>query len=155
MDIKELFKENMSVEEFEGVITKAVQSSNDKLRTDYSKQLKELENKLPKQMTDEEKAIQDRLTVLEQKEKHLEFKEKLQTKGLPLELLNLVGSDDHIELLSNVINQQKLNSGFIPSGHNQTNTGITKEQFKKMNYLEREKLQDQQPEIYKALTCSK
>lgn len=153
MDIKELFKENMSVDEFSEIVGKLTQSEGDRVRGEYSKKLKDLESKLPKQMTEEEKAIQDRLTALEQKEKALALREKMTEKGLPSELLGLIQDESHIDLLATHLNQTKLNSGYVPPNANTNLTGgVTKEQFKDLSYTEREKLYSTNKELYMALS---
>ena len=48
---------NLSEEQLEGV-QKYIQSEGDKIRGKYSKQIKELESKLPKEKTEEELAFE-------------------------------------------------------------------------------------------------
>ncbi|MGU8429467.1 hypothetical protein ACV3N5_14715, partial [Clostridium perfringens] len=55
---------NLSEEQLEGV-QKYLQSEGDKIRGKYSKQIKELESKLPKEKTEEELAFEKRVAELE------------------------------------------------------------------------------------------
>ena len=85
MELKEL---NLTEEQLQGV-QKILQSETDKVRTEYSKKIKDLESKLPKEMTPEEKAFNERVKALEEREKAIAEKEymstvqgKLKDKGL-------------------------------------------------------------------------
>ena len=79
MDIKEL---NLSEEQL-ALVQKYVQSETDKVRTDYSQKLKTANDELaqykPKEKSDAEKALEERITALENREKELANKEKAMT----------------------------------------------------------------------------
>ena len=158
MELKEL---NLSQEQFEGV-QKILQSETDKVRTEYSKKIKELESKLPKEMTVEEKALQERIKALDEREKAIAQKEymttvqgKLKDKGLNEQLskyLNVEGVEDletYIEEVAKVIGSQI--EGYKPRGH-ESSTGVTKEQFSKMSYVERMNLFETNRQLYDALS---
>lgn len=158
MELKEL---NLNTEQFEEV-QKILQSETDKVRTEYSKKIKDLEGKLPKQMTDEEKALDERIKALEEREKAIAEKEymatvqgKLKDKGLNEQLaqyLNVQGVEDletYIEDIAKVINSQI--EGYKPRGH-ESNVGITKEQFSKMSYVERMNLFETNRQLYDTLS---
>ena len=162
MDLKEL---NLTDEQME-VVNKALQSEGDKIRTKYSKELSELKTELlkykPAEKSDAEKSLEDKQKELELKEKELAskelsytVKEKLSAKGLPSELAKYINVGDDvdatIEELGGTLNNYFLSGTYKPTKHNK-NEGITKEQFKKMGYLERAKLLETQPELYKALS---
>lgn len=146
-------------------VEKLIQSETDKVRTEYSKKIKELEAKVPNEMSDTEKALSDRLKAIEDREKELAKKELqtnasnlLKNKGLNTELskyINLDGVEDletYIGEIAQVVgNQAKQGKKFIPSPH-QGSKGITKEDFKKMNYNEKVALYNADRELYESLS---
>lgn len=161
----EKIKEKLSPEEFTE-LEKYIQSETDKVRTKYSQEKKALEEELlkykPKDKTDAEKALeakikelQDKENALLQKEREYKLQETLQANNLPKELAKYLNGDD-IETISKevgaILNQHLLNNGFKPNNHKSTETTITKEKFKKMSYSEREKLFNENPELYKRLS---
>ena len=159
MELKEL---NLTTEQLEGV-NKIIQSETDKVRTEYSKKIKDLEGKLPKQMTDEEKALDERIKALEEREKAIAEKEymatvqgKLKDKGLNEQLaqyLNVQGVEDletYIEDIAKVIGSQI--QEYKPKSHEGISTKVTKEQFSKMNYMERMNLFENNRALYDALS---
>ena len=156
MKYQEFYQEQMSAESFNETIEKIVQSETDKVRTKYSNEIKELQTKIPKDKTEEEIQLETRLKDLESKETEYKLKDKLSEMGLPLGLSKFLKGSDDLETygkeFADVLNQYVLNSGYKPSSHKSTDTTITKEQFKKMSYSERERLYETNPELYKALT---
>lgn len=162
----ELTELNLTEEQME-VVNKAIQSNTDKVRTDYSLKLKGVEGELakykPTEKSDSEKALEERLAILEAKEKEISNKEKAMTiadklsaKGLPSELanyLNINGDDldKTIDEVGATVNNYFLNSGNKPNNHT-TNKGLTKKDFKAMSYGERAKLFQENAELYKALS---
>ena len=160
----ELNIEGLTPEQIEQV-TKLVQSETDKVRTDYSTKLRTANDELakykPTEKSESEKALEERLTALETKEKEIADKEramtiadKLKAKGLPSELgeyLNIGDDiDGSIEKVGTAIGNYFLANGNKPTNHN-TNKGITKSDFAKMSYGERAKLFQENTELYKAL----
>ena len=159
MELKEL---NLSEEQLQG-LNKIIQSETDKVRTEYSKKIKELESKLPREMTEEEKAFDERIKALEEREKAIAQKEymttvqgKLKDKGLNEQLaqyLNVQGVEDletYIEDIAKVINSQI--QEYKPRSHEGISTKVTKEQFSKMNYMERMNLFENNRALYDALS---
>ena len=161
MDIKEL---NLSEEQL-ALVQKYVQSETDKVRTDYSQKLKTANDELaqykPKEKSDAEKALEDRITALENREKELANKEKAMTianklkeKELPEGLAQylLVGDDmdKTIDEVGALFGNYFLNGSNKPGNHN-TNKGITKADFKKMSYIERSKLFQENPQLFEIL----
>ncbi|GAA0723675.1 hypothetical protein GCM10008905_16580 [Clostridium malenominatum] len=165
-----MFEElNLTEEQLQGV-QKVLQSETDKVRTDYTKKIKSLDEELttlrPKPKTEEEKALEERLKVLEDKEKEItkkemEFKitETLESNGLPKQLakyLNMQGAEDlgsYLGEVKEVLNNHILNGSFKPKEHNKNpNVGITKEQFSKMSYAERAELYNTNADLYNRLT---
>ena len=161
MNIEEL---NLTEEQL-ALVTKYVQSETDKVRTDYSAKLKTANDELakykPKEKSDAEKALEDRISALEAKEKELANKEKAMTianklkeKELPEGLAQYlsVGEnvDETVDKVGALFGNYFLDGTAKPSNHN-TNKGITREDFKRMGYAERAKLYSENPELYKAL----
>ncbi|WP_099466698.1 capsid assembly scaffolding protein Gp46 family protein [Konateibacter massiliensis] len=161
----ELNIEGLSQEQMEQV-TKLVQSETDKVRTDYSTKLRTANDELakykPAEKSKTEKALEERLSALEAKEKEIANKEramtiadKLKEKNLPSELAQYLNVGDNvdevIEKVGTTIGSYFLENGNRPTNHN-TNKGITKADFAKMSYGERAKLFQENTELYKALS---
>ena len=161
MNIEEL---NLSEEQL-ALVQKYVQSETDKVRTDYSQKLKtaneELAQYKPKEKSDAEKALEDRITALENREKELANKEKAMTianklkeKELPAGLAKCLSVGDDmdktIDEVGALFRNYFLSGSNKPSNHN-TNKGITKKDFQKMGYMERTKLFQVYPTLYEAL----
>lgn len=160
----ELTEMNLTEEQLANV-QRYVQSHEDRIRTDYSKRLKDVNDELmkykPVEKSDSEKALEERLSALEAKEKELANKEKAMTianklkeKELPTELAKYlnVGEDVDTTLdeLGAMFGNYFLNGSNKPANHN-TNRGITKQDFKKMSYAERAKLFQENPTLYQTL----
>lgn len=162
MDIKEL---NLTEEQM-ALVQKYVQSETDKVRTDYSVKLKTVNDELaqykPKEKTDAEKALEDRIAALENREKELANKEKamsvaakLKEKELPEGLAKYLSVGDDMDKTIEEVRALFGNyflSGSNKPGNHATNRGITKEDFKKMSYGERAKLYQDNPTLYQALS---
>lgn len=161
----ELNIEGLTQEQIDAV-TRLVQSETDKVRTDYSKKLKDVQTELdqykPAEKSDEEKALEQRIANLEAKEQELTSKEramtiagKLKAKGLPGELAQYlkIGEDidESIDEVGDALGNYFLGHVSNPSGNHTTNKGITKADFAKMSYVERAKLFSENNELYKAL----
>lgn len=153
---------NLSEEQME-MVSKYLQSEGDKIRGKYSKQIKELESKLPKEKSEEELAFEKRVAELETREKELAKKERLTTakgilssKGLDSQLtdyLNFEGVEDletYVDNIAKVVGKQA--KSYIPRGHEKAEGNITKEQFSKMSYTERCNLYDTNPKLYEILS---
>ena len=161
MDIKEL---NLT-DETKAQVEKLLQSETDRIRTEYSKKLKDVNEELnqykPKEKSDAEKALEERISALEAKEKELASKEKAMTianklkdKGIPTELAQYLSVGDNVdetvEKVGALFGNYFLDGTAKPTNH-QTHKGITREDFKRMGYAERAKLYSENPELYKAL----
>lgn len=161
----ELNEMNLTEEQLANV-QKYVQSETDKVRTKYSAELKtaneELAKYKPVEKSETEKALEARLKALEDKEAELNAKErsqliasKFKEKGLPEELASLVSIgeniDEDIEKVGTALGNYFLNTNYKPESH-ANNKGITREQFKRMSYMERAKLYQENPELYKMLS---
>ncbi|NFQ02754.1 DUF4355 domain-containing protein [Clostridium sporogenes] len=148
-------------------LNKKIQSAEDRVRTEYSKKLKQMEEELeelrPKEKSQSELDMEARVQALEQKEKEVAKKElelnvtnKLQEQGLPSQLSKyLVGVEDvetEINSLKEIFNNNALNNSFKPQKHNNSKEKISKEDFNKMTLLERQKLYETNQELYLKLS---
>ena len=160
----ELTEMNLTDEQLANV-QKYVQSHEDRIRTDYSKRLKDANDELakykPVEKSDAEKALEDRISALEAKEKELANKEKAMTianklkeKGIPTELAQYLNVGDDVDKtideVGTVFGNYFLEGSNKPTNHN-TYKGITKSDFQKMGYMERTKLFQENPTLYEAL----
>lgn len=148
-------------------LQKKLQSAEDRVRTEYSKKIKQMEEELkglkPKEKSESEIELENRVQALEQKEKEIQAKErllnvtnKLQEQGLPSQLSKyLVGVEDvetEINSLKEIFNNNALNNSFKPQKHNNSKEKISKEDFNKMTLLERQKLYETNQELYLKLS---
>lgn len=158
--------EDLNIEDKELLenLKKVIQGAEDSVRTEYSKKLKELEKKLPKQKSKEELSVEERLKAIEERERQADIREQklnaegiLKDKGLDTKLskyLSLDGVEDletYIDEIADVIGNQTKGS-YNPKGHKSTGTTITKDQFKKMSLMEKQKLYETDKDTYLALT---
>ncbi|WP_313232347.1 hypothetical protein [Tissierella praeacuta] len=143
------WKENLTQEEYE----KAIQSAEDKVRTEYTKKIKALEEKLPVEKSERELELEQKEKELLAKENEYKVKDALAEKELPSQLakyLKIEDFDTDVDEIVGVLNTYLLNNSHKPI-NKKNNDGITKEQFKKMSYAERIKLENSNPELYKKL----
>ena len=169
----ELTELNLSAEQLEGVnsiLESRLQSEGDKIRGKYSKeiktyetQLEELKAKLPVEKSEAEIEMENRLKAIEDREKEVAKKEQLTNlqkqltdKGLNNELAKYLNVSEGTDLetylgeLVEIVGKQATNT-YKPKSH-ATNTTITKEQFKKMNVMERTNLYNTNRELYDILS---
>ena len=152
-------------DETKAQVEKLLQSETDKIRTEYSQKLKTVNEELnqykPKEKSDAEKALEDRISALENREKELANKEKAMTianklkeKELPEGLAQYLSVGDDVDKtideVGALFGNYFLSGSNKPSNHN-TNKGITKKDFQKMSYMERTKLFQENPTLYEAL----
>lgn len=144
------WKENLTKEEFE----KAIQSAEDKIRTDYSKKVKELEDKLPLPKTEKELELETKEKELLAKEREYKVKDMLETNQLPTGLSKYISAED-VDVaggeIATILNEYLLNNSHKPTKHNNGGDSVSKDQFKNMNYSDRAKLEQTNPELYKKL----
>jgi len=131
---------------------KAIQSAEDKLRTTYSAKIKELESKLPHEKTDAEKDYEQRLAALEQKEKRIAMQESLAKNKLDNSLADFLKDDADIDsfntTIDTLVKQRITDAGFKPTGHT-NNTEISKDQWHKMTYSQKQDFYNKNPELAK------
>lgn len=158
MDISELNLEGETLEN----VTKLIQSETDRVRTEYTKKIKDLEQYKPVEKSESEIALEKRLKALEDKENELnkrerlnKVEEQLKDKGLNGELANYlnISKDTDLETYINdivkVVGQQ---AAYKPSDHTKANGNITKKDFAKMSYTERTNLYNTNKELYDILS---
>ncbi len=151
MELSEL---NLSTEQMEGV-NSYIQSEGDKIRTKYNKQIKELESKIPKELTDEEKAYKKEKDDFEREKSQFNLQKQLTDKGLNSELAQYLNVGEGVEIETYIDNLTKIvgttTQTFKPSSH-ANNSGITKEQFANMTYAERTNLYNTNKQQYDILS---
>lgn len=149
------FKENMSQEDFD----KAIQSAQDKVRTEYSQKLKEIQSQSTiKDQTIEEQleALKQRNLELEQVNHKMQLSAKLAEKGLSVDLIDLIDLNGDVDAkLDKLSSLMTVSNAYIPSGHSgDSNLGMTQEQFGSLSYQERAQLADTNPSLYVALSTN-
>ena len=125
---------------------KAIQSETDKVRTKYSKQVKELETKIKEleakkeekkvpEKTEKEIELEAREKALLARENAIAMNQKLSSKGMKVELADYLKDGVDVDQLSSVIDsmvsERMTAQGYVPSSH-KTGKGMTKEEFFKM-----------------------
>lgn len=141
---------------------KSIQSAEDKLRTKYSKQIKELEEKIteltPKEKSENELALEKRLAEVEAKEKRLNLIDTLTSKNLDRDMADYLKDDADVEsfekLISSMVNKRLADSGYKPQNH-QNNESISKDAWKKMSYSEKQEIFRANPELARQFMASK
>lgn len=161
MTLEEIVKELNLNDEQKGTLEKFQQSTEDRIRTTYSEKIKGLEDELskvkPKELTDDQKKIQE----LEAELNQTKFTNKLKTLGVSDELASYLRTDIDVDKFSKFYDGLKAktasnnNNGqenFVPTKNQNNGAGITKEQFHKMSYDEKVKLYTENSELYSQLS---
>lgn len=145
-------------------VQKIIQGAEDRVRTEYTGKLKDLEQYRPVEKTDAEIALEARIKDLETRENAIKSQEnlsninaKLTEKGLPLQLAKFLQGvediDTSMEDFTSIFADSKLNGSFKPSqGTKDMPLSTTKEQFSKMGYNARAEMLTTNPVLYKTLT---
>ena len=145
-------------------VQKLIQSETDRVRTEYSQKIKELEQYKPKEKSEEEKALEDRIKALEDKERAINERERLnklsdglKSKGVSGELAQYLNVGEDIDLetyLDEIVKVIGEQATFKPnkSHSDKANSNITKNDFKNMTYTERMNLYNTNRELYNILT---
>ena len=146
-------------------VDKRVQSECDKLRTSYSKQIKNLEDKIkeltPVELSDTEKELNRRIEELEKPQKEVEsqkaflsLQDTLQSKGIDKALATYLKADVDVDAFVTAFNsamkEVTKDSGYVPDSHN-AGDKITAEDWGKMKYSEKVDIMNKSPELYKRL----
>ena len=144
-------------------LDKKIQSETDKVRTKYSEQIKELEAKVkeltPVQKSEAELDYEKRLAALEAREKAATLNDSLKANGISKEMAKYLKDDVDVSALAETlksivgaeVDKHLTEEGFVPTGHKSGNP-LTKEDFKKMNMSEKERLYHENPDLYKSLS---
>lgn len=158
-------KDDKSVTYTEDEVAKKIQSAEDKLRTSYSKQIKELQDQIkklsPVEKSESEIAIENRLAELEkaqaevnEQKASLSLQDTLQSKGIDKALATYLKADVDVEAFVTAFNsamkEVTKTTGYVPDSHN-AGDKITAEQWSKMKYSEKEKISRENPELFKRL----
>lgn len=148
-----------TVETVENTEATYSQSDIDTIKSDYEAKISDLENKIkeltPAQKSEQELDYERRLSALEAREKAMQLSDSLKSKGLSNDLAQFLKDDADIDALSGVLNtiyknNLKANS-FVPEGH-KTGESMTREQFRKLSYSEREQIYLTNPELFRQLS---
>lgn len=148
---------------------KAIQSAEDKLRGKYSKEIKELKDKIqeltPVQKSQAEIDLENRIAALEESKRNiaaqkrrLDFQENLSNKGMDKALVDYLKDDADVDALVNIIDgivksRMKSNS-YVPTEHS-SDEKITPEEFKRMTYSQKVELSERSPELFKRLSSGR
>ena len=144
-------------------LDKKIQSETDKVRTKYSEQIKELEAKVkeltPVQKSEAELDYEKRLAALEAREKAATLNDSLKANGISNEIAKYLKDDVDVSALAETfkkivgtaIDERLTEDGFVPTSHKSGNP-LTKDNFKKMNMSEKERLYHENPDLYKSLS---
>lgn len=154
----EVIEESTEVMYSQSDLDKKVQSETDKVRTEYSKKAKELETKIkeltPIEKSDVEKDYEKRLAELEAREKAANMRDALKEKGISNDFAQFLRDDVDIEALAKVLDGMKNTSlaeyAYKPGNH-KSGESMTKEEFRKLSYNEREKIYHENKALYDAL----
>jgi len=141
---------------------KSIQSAEDRLRTKYSKQIKEMEEKItaltPKEKSENELALEKRLAEVESKERRLNLIDTLVSKNIDKGMVDFLKDDADVEsfekLISSMVNKRLADSGYRPVNH-QNNESISEDAWKKMSYSEKTNFYNANPELAKQFMANK
>ncbi len=128
-------------------LSKLVQSETDKVRTEYTKRIKDLEQFKPKEKTEQEIEFEKTQKEL----KSLKFQMSLKDVGADSELSKYLREDINVEEFKTAykgLSQKK--EDYVAKKHME-DVGITKEQFKSMNYEQKANLYNTNPTLYAEL----
>lgn len=146
-------------------VDKKVQSECDKLRTSYSKQIKDLQEQIkklsPVEKSESEIAIENRLAELEKAQAEvnaqkafLSLQDTLQSKGIDKTLATFLKADVDVDAFvtafNNAMKEVTKDKGYVPDSHN-AGDKITAEDWGKMKYSEKVEIMNKSPELYKRL----
>ena len=145
---------------------KAIQSAEDKLRGKYSKEIKELKDKIqeltPVQKSQAEIDLENSIAALEESERNiaaqkrrLDVQENLSNKGVDKALVDYLKDDADVDALVNIIDgivkSRMKSNGYVPTEHS-SDEKVTLEEFKKMTYSQKLELSERSPELFKRLS---
>ena len=150
-------------------VVKKVQSETDKVRTEYTKKLKKLEDRIaelePKDLSPAELEMKRRLDELEDKQKQVEAKEELLNLqaqltelNLPKSLVTFLNGNTNVGEFAKVIDQIVIDRnkglGYKPTPHT-SGDGMTQEKWSKLPYSQKVELYNSNPELYEIFMKAK
>ncbi len=139
-----------------------IQSECDKVRTQYSKKVKELDEEIkglkPTEKSETEIALEKRIAEVEAQErslavkaKQLDLTSKLSSLGLDKGLADYLNPEADLDQLVSMLQKQ---TAFVPLQHAPTQE-LTKNEFDNLTYSERVKFKDSNPSLFERLFQSK
>ena len=143
-------------------IAKKVQSETDKVRTEYSKKIKKLEERIaelePKDLSPAELEMKRRLDELEEKQLEIQTKEELLNLQAKLSELNLPKSlvtflqgncdvGEFAKIVDLIVVERNKGLGYQPTPHINSD-GMTSEKWAKLTYSQKLELYNTNPELY-------
>lgn len=139
-------------------LDKKIQSETDKVRTDYSKKIKDLQAKIkeltPVEKSEKEIELEKRLADVEAREKAIKLRDSLDEKGIDSNLSAFLKTDVDIDALGDALNNFIANkikmNAYKPIGH-KAGESLSKDDFKRMTYAQKDELYRQNPELYRDL----
>ena len=157
---KEIQEETISMSKSD--FDKSIQSAEDRLRTKYSKQIKDLEDKVttltPSEKSENELALEKRLAEVTTKERRLNLIDTLVSKNIDKGLVDFLKDDADIDsfekVISSMVNNRLVSTGYKPQNH-QNNESISKDAWKKMSYSEKTNFYNANPELAKQFMANK
>lgn len=145
---QELGLNEEQAQKLEQAVTKLNQSETDKVRTEYSKRIKDLEQYKPHEKSD----VEIELESLKKELADTKFQKSLKDIGVSDDLGKYLRSDINLDEFKEVYKGLASNThDFVPNKNNMSDNGITKEQFKKMSYQQKTELYEKSPELYQQL----
>lgn len=140
----ELVQETYTKAEVQGLL----QSETDKVRTDYSRRLKTVEQERdalkPAEKTQAELDLEKRAAELSRKERAFACREA----GINPAFADLLRDDADLSKLPELL---KVDTGYKPGGHRANGSSMTKETFAALPYSKQVQLFQENPELYKTL----
>ena len=136
-----------STEQIEGILglVAPLQEELDKYKPKEKSQAEiELEERI--------KALEDRERAIAEQEKATAFRNSVKEKGIAEELIPFLNAEVDLEQLSGVMIELQLASSFEPNVPRSEPFGITKEDFQKMGYAQRVELMESNPALYDKLS---
>lgn len=149
----------------EDEVNRKIQSAEDKLRTSYSKQIKDLQEQIkklsPVEKSESEIAIENRLAELEKAQEEvnaqkafLSLQDTLQSKGIDKALATYLKADVDVDAFVTAFNasmkEVTKTTGYVPDSH-KAGDKITAEEFKNWSYDQKAELYTKNPTLYQKL----
>ena len=153
----------------EDEVLKKVQSETDRVRTEYSRKIKKLEERItelePKDLSPAELEMKRRLDELEAKQAEVEAKEallnlqsKLTEMNLPKSLVTFLDGNcdvgEFAKVIDGIVIERNKGLGYQPTPHVNSD-GMTTEKWAKLPYSQKIELYNQNPDLYDKFMSNK